>query len=806
MSMHFILQRFAAGRPVPFDYSSAIELLSGYGQLGSGLADRELRFNDSDLATSAIIVGQPERGVECILIEHPKPCAGLQNFVFDAMQRLDVAAFDDELTAVYLHVDSAIELPAELSAATAAGVQRIISPWQIWPQTIALPAASSLQYGVLFDNPNPAGGAYQMVDDLAPEAALIGYRFHTHPAACNPAVGRALRQILLRLELARRSLASREGRPWRVELYFQSNDAWLPVLEAPRPAALECAATTVTPMPGDLLEPYRNAFGADLDALATAEWNAARCAAQANEEFGIRLATGGAGAEQLDRLLQQLHGRLQSNGGSSGFGRELSTRWCWLAGSFLGELARHQVGGQWGYQTIAGDRHPLLRAHNGRLLFPLLRVFDKLLRGSAVDLAAEWRHWCAGAVARSRQLGDHDEVMALPELIQLLSGRRQDAEVPLPFASALAIAELDLSPDSLLTLDRWLTQLRAQRAHCSPLQVTRSVRYAGAYLGEVIRRAQPNAWLWENYLDYFDGSPGLPEVPSGLQSAVVLRGHGQLLFPYGVVVGRLEGEETRSLLQWAREQASGFAEWTDSWRRAGNPERGPDYYHEFSEQRAPHHATSLRASDAGLDGSLASIQRVDQQIAELRESELDAKQRSDRLGQLCCYAGQLAVDHLDARWRASGQTRLAASSRSPIVLQTASGSVLDPFAVALRMLRLPGKHSLEAILLAIMNERRCRQADASERGGNGTPASVAQPSEPDRLRAAQAQAEAIMQAGMQAQAALRPRPQSGFPMSVALFWAPLGGVLAAMSYGAAAGWWVFAGTVGGGWLWRRFLR
>jgi len=826
MSIHIILQRYAAGQATPFACESTLTFLRQYGEIGRGLADQELCFFDPELASSAILVGDVDRGFDCILIEEPKPGPALQAFLFAAIEALDAVAFDGEVRAIYLHHGSQAELPAALVAASASGVHRVVAPAQIWPQDLARPAPAGLRYAALLDNPNPQGRPYQIVDHLQEDARLLRLDVYLHPAACQPGVCRGLRQIMLRIECARRAISEKAGDAWRVELAFQDHEALLLTMETPAPAELACQATFVSAPPGETLDPRRNAFRADFDRVATAEWNAQRCVQQAREEFGLSLTQGIDGARALDQLLQTLHARL-ANDLRSDFARELVVRWCWFAGSAFGELVRHEVGAQWGTMRLGEALHPVLRTHSGRFVFPLLRVLDALHRGRAVSLADELQLLLAQARSRVHLFNGHDEVAALPDLYQLLIGTKLDPEVPFPLHHQLATAELDRSPLSLLALDRWLLQIRPLQQRLPQVQLTRLVRCVGAYLGEVICATDPAGWLWENYHDYFDGTPGLPDVPDGLQSAVVLRGHGALLFPYSTVLGRLTGDEPRDLLAWACANPTGVAECAERLQQAGQPEGGLRFNVAFGAERAAQLAGLLRETHPELDGELASVAEADRLIDTLR-AEVDASIETERrIGVIAYYVGELAIRHRGARWCPTNETRLAKHSRSPMVLETAAGSLVDPFAVALRSWRLGEAYRLQSLLSMINNEAKVLAnlrpvtsptAEAAARaplpttpGGRAHAASTsaagaAGSADFARQQAAEARAAALLANARLAAESGRAAPPKRSVWVLLLFVAPMGGLFAAGLHSTGAGLLVAGLAVGAALLLRHLDR
>jgi hypothetical protein len=227
-------------------------------------------------------------------------------------------------------------------------------------------------------------------------------------------------------------------------------------------------------------------------------------------------------------------------------GDELLQRWSFMAGALLGNAVVRAVGGQWSALVLDGASHPVVRCHSGRTVFPMLQVLDRLCAGPGCAVDA----WLAElqASARAASVDDFDLVSLVPLLcMELLRAPNPS----LPLHDQLNVQRLDFSLASLMELDRWLLQLRARRAAIEPEQLNNLVKAAGCYLGEVIRDRDVQSWRWENYADYFDGTPGLPQVSKVLGSAAVLRGHGQLLFPLGQIGSRLRDDDAPSLFGWA---------------------------------------------------------------------------------------------------------------------------------------------------------------------------------------------------------------------------------------------------------------
>ena len=96
-------------------------------------------------------------------------------------------------------------------------------------------------------------------------------------------------------------------------------------------------------------------------------------------------------------------------------------------------------------------------------------------------------------------MSELDEQME--EVAKFFAGQIKGAH-DVQMASALDRSRLDFSLDSLRAVDRWLGHLHEAEADVSDPQTAESVVWAGAYVGEVIRRNSERQFGWLPYEAY----------------------------------------------------------------------------------------------------------------------------------------------------------------------------------------------------------------------------------------------------------------------------------------------------------------
>ena len=111
-----------------------------------------------------------------------------------------------------------------------------------------------------------------------------------------------------------------------------------------------------------------------------------------------------------------------------------------------------------------------------------------------------------------------------------------------------------------------------------------------------------------------------------------------------------------------------------------------------------------------LDYSPASLERVDEQIEDLREEGLTGEDVAEVLFVLGCYLGEVMARALGGRWVPTARSLLRDISPWPMVVVLPGGSAWDPIGKAYKRLELGDAEYLPAYFGA---------AAAAARGGRG---------------------------------------------------------------------------------------
>ena len=101
MSAFIFLQRFENGEPVAMPFAKVVSTLERHGQCGRGRGDLEVTFAEG-IAASCTVVGDPQGGAMCIGFERPHYDAGMRRVVWDCIQALDCAVFNDTLDTIFV--------------------------------------------------------------------------------------------------------------------------------------------------------------------------------------------------------------------------------------------------------------------------------------------------------------------------------------------------------------------------------------------------------------------------------------------------------------------------------------------------------------------------------------------------------------------------------------------------------------------------------------------------------------------------------------------------------------------------------
>jgi hypothetical protein len=97
------------------------------------------------------------------------------------------------------------------------------------------------------------------------------------------------------------------------------------------------------------------------------------------------------------------------------------------------------------------------------------------------------------------------------QFAQAFLGKFTDA-TPIAFATQLKREGLDFSHESLHLVDRYLAHLHKHKKKISDADWNSTVLYAGAYTGEVIRRATGGYFRWVDYDEYIPKHPELQSL------------------------------------------------------------------------------------------------------------------------------------------------------------------------------------------------------------------------------------------------------------------------------------------------------
>ena len=256
MSAFLFLQRFENGAPVPMPFADAVALLARYGKTGRGRGDTEVTFDSDTIATGCTVVGTPVLGALCIGFERPRYDADLRNVVWECMQALDCAAFNDTLDSVYVLPGGAQALPSTWGPASPGVARQITTAQQLWPDELEIAVEAVAVPAARYENPNPNGPHYQMFDGFEGDVGLV-VELGMRPEACNPGTLRVLRNLELRVAAAIKT-NPQFGACYR----FANPETSLLLLESAQLTDHAMPATFITPPPGAPVAPAAG-FSAD---------------------------------------------------------------------------------------------------------------------------------------------------------------------------------------------------------------------------------------------------------------------------------------------------------------------------------------------------------------------------------------------------------------------------------------------------------------------------------------------------------------------------------------------------------------
>ncbi|MEO7496235.1 MAG: hypothetical protein ABIT83_09770 [Massilia sp.] len=545
MTAFLFLQKFDDGAPAAMPFQEVMKIFSRVGKAGSGRGDIEFTLPPDTLAAGCTVVGDPASGALCIGFERPRFDAGLRALVWECMERLGCAVFDDTLdTACTLHGGGAA-LPPAMLLACATGARQAGSAQQLWPAEFEPAVDGPARPALAYRNPNALGPNFQLFDhgDLARHELYI--ELGLHPAACNPGTLRVLRNLEARVDSA---LA---GNPGYAVLYrFPHQETPLALLESARVAASTQGATIISAPPGT--PPPQPRFIADRGIYDSEAAQSQRFVRLARDTYQLELDGGLASVDTVDGLLDSLHAayRVEREAAGEPFSSKVATTWAKMAGAYLGTVIRKQIGAQWGYVARGQQRILALRTHTGRICCPHHLVLDHIINGGASHIGAfVGRLLTSDLSATPRR---EDLVCLIPKFCKLM----QDSAGELPLHEQLSPERFDFSLASLARLDQYLALVRGQGDGLSDQQRRKVVRAAGAYLGETVRgnTADPARWQWVAYDDFARLDPGFAaRRPRALGFMAFLDSAEHTAYPLAHVEELLNGANVDSAIDFARQ-------------------------------------------------------------------------------------------------------------------------------------------------------------------------------------------------------------------------------------------------------------
>ena len=551
MTDFLFLQRFESGvaRSLPLDKVREL--------LGAAAAQRdadgvvEFEFAADTLADLAIAVKDAEGGVSCVAFLCPKFDPGLRALVWQCMEALGCVAFDDTLTRILIPAaagDAAGQaLPAQMAGAGATVARQVSNPCQLWPDWLDTRPDAADRY-VLVGRSADGNPLVQCFDQVDEAGQRMQIDLGMVAQACNTATLGGVYHLRLRVDDA-----VANNPKYGIALRFLDSETALRVMEfAAAGRKTVKGVQIISPFP---LEVRRwPVFVSDRGNFLSLEEQAHKAIELAREQFGLQLDGTPASVRTLANLLDQVHQAFQNAASASAQKKSEADlqmqQWSVRAGCYLGLLVCRQVGGQVGHIRVNGWRLICVRMHTGRVHFPLLRVLDHIVNGSA-DGIVPWFEQVAldDASATQRPL---DWVCNIPGFCFTLLGQSRLSTGGLPLEGELPREQLDFSLDSLRHLDSYLARVREQAGKLPEQTEMNLVVLAGAYLGEVVRSSAPTRWLWEPYDDYARAHPDFAERrPRQAIVMALLDSPDESAYPMANVAAILRGVPVQSCHEFA---------------------------------------------------------------------------------------------------------------------------------------------------------------------------------------------------------------------------------------------------------------
>ncbi|WP_028455924.1 hypothetical protein [Chitinilyticum litopenaei] len=521
MAMNLYLQQFRNGQLHSVCKRTLLDTLGPFGQWHDGGEIGEFRFAGNDIASSALIASSAEGDCHCLSFLHPQFGDPLRKLVFELLDKLNCFVFDDELGTLY-HVHGELgDLPARMRGKLCGQQQRIRSPQQLWPEGTFLPPASRPKVKLAFQHPERKTRSELLLDAQNSNGA------YTLPIALCHAAGNP-GTLSIQQELVNAVNCVTVQHELKTAIDFDSM------------AALMDTIMTVK-APADSEDPAPAAFVANAETHRTARRLSEQFRQQVLQKFNLQLELSAGSLPQLEQLLEKIHQLYlqERTARPSEWHSKAAANWARLAGAWLGEVLRAELGAQWGTLQRGGIGWNVLMLNSQQgHCWPEQQVLNRIIGGKQFDLQHSFQqHWLP---QKARSAGARDLAGRISDYAdQLVAGLGEIQGI-----ERLARAKLDFTPESLRELDRFLCTFAG---HDLDDLMTRGelLRSTGAYVGEVLRRNSAQHWLWMNYDEYMalrapQDTPAderLPDNPAF--AAMLVREDDLLALPFNYVLGVL---------------------------------------------------------------------------------------------------------------------------------------------------------------------------------------------------------------------------------------------------------------------------
>lgn len=484
--MHLYLQQFRNGELQSVCKRTLLESLSPFGHWHDGGNIGEFRFVASDIASSALIATAEDGNCDCLSLLQPSFSDSLRKLVFELLDKLRCVAFDDELGTLY-HVHGELDdLPTRMRRKLCGQQQRIDSPQQLWPEgTFQLPA-SRPQVKIAFQHP----------DRKAPGELLLDAQRDDGTCALPIALCHAASNIgtlKIQRELATNVMGLASQRELKTAIEFDS-------------MAVFMDAMMTVPAPADSEDPAPSAFTANAETHHSALRLSEQFRQQVQQKFNLQLQVNAASLPHLEQLLEKIHQLYVQERAArpTEWHSKAAAGWARLAGAYLGEVLRAELGAQWGTLQRGGLSWNVLHLNSQQgHCWPEQQVLNRIIGGQHWDVQRAFQQqWLP---LRAKSAGARDIAGRITEYADMLvagQGHIQGVE-------RLSRSKLDYTLESLHELDRFLYTVAGDDLEA--LVTQGDLLFAvGAYAGEVLRRNSAQHWLWMNYDEYM----ALPLVQS----------------------------------------------------------------------------------------------------------------------------------------------------------------------------------------------------------------------------------------------------------------------------------------------------